>query len=188
MTPLCELALKYHTDKGPLPNWPHSQNYTPYYHELFGDKRNSVTSVFEMGLGLSGRTHPDYPPAASLRMWREYFPNAQIYGADISPDALLESDGIRSFLCDQSSTESLRHLVRQLYDCGCTGFDLIVDDGTHALVHQTLTAQALHPLLIDGGVYIIEDFERGDAVDLRAMGFKLIEPPNSPGCLMVATK
>ena len=40
-------------------------------------------------------------PGASLRVWRDYFPNAIIYGADIDKDILFAEERIKTFYIDQ---------------------------------------------------------------------------------------
>ena len=157
MTELCEIGLRYKTDK--VPAVYHS--YTPYYHELLKDRRETVRRVLEVGIGYAetmrwGNTQ-GYVTGASLYMWREYFTNAEIYALDNRRDILINDDSgwrIQSFYCDQSSEESLRAVVaRDLPD----SFDLIVDDGSHIPEHQALTARMLAPLLAPNGIYVIED-------------------------------
>ena len=47
LTELCHLAIKYGTDRHPLSK----HSYTPYYFNLFKDKRQSVKKVLEIGVG-----------------------------------------------------------------------------------------------------------------------------------------
>ena len=152
-TPLCGLAQKWRTDKGGV----RGHHYTPVYHELFKDKRNDIKKVLEVGIGYEGsvsmRHIANYKGGASLRMWAEYFPNAEIYGADIKIEALFNEDRIKCFQCDQSDRTSLLQLTEQV---GCD-FDLIVDDGSHETEHQILAAKVLLPLLKEDGVYVVED-------------------------------
>lgn len=150
MTELCELAIKHGTDKWP---WHH---YTPHYHEMFKDRRNAVKKVLEIGIGdVEGMSQiiPNYVPGASLRMWAEYFPYAQIYALDNVASILINEGRIHSFWCDQGDEESLRNVILRIG----TGFDLIVDDGCHIPEVQAMTARMLVPLLAPGGVYVIED-------------------------------
>src|SRR5438067_9360832 len=83
LTELCVLARKYGTDKG---GWhmlagDTCHNYTPTYHHMFGTRRLSVRNVLEIGV--------NYGP--SLRMWEEYFPNADIYGLDSNTACLFNA-------------------------------------------------------------------------------------------------
>lgn len=147
-TDLCRIALKYHTDKA------HSHNYTPTYHKLLAGK--TVKKVLEIGLGWGGLMHNDYPPAGSLLMWRDYFPEAEIYGLDIRPDTLRNEGRIHSFLCDQDNLDSLLDAADKVG----RDFDLIVDDGSHVPMHQVTTALVFVPLLAPGGIYVIEDVHK----------------------------
>lgn len=150
-TELCKLALKYRTDK--VAQFRH--HYTPYYHELLKDRRD-FKKVLEIGIGypnLALGHVPNYRAGASLRMWQDYFPEAEIYGLDIEPSALVNEGRIKSFICDQSDSDSLQHAVGQVGG----NFDLIIDDGSHNLEHQVFTAKRLLPLLNSTGIYVIED-------------------------------
>lgn len=154
ITELCKMAFKYQTDK--VANLGH--NYTPIYHELFKDKRETVKKVLEIGIGFP-KTMPhvkDYQPGASLFLWQEYFPNAEIYACDIKEEILINQDRIKSFKCDQSKEEQLKELSAKIGN----DFDLIIDDGSHEIAHQILSARILAPLLKDDGAYIIEDVDR----------------------------
>ena len=64
-TPLCKLALKYRSDKCPKRG---KHTYTPYYYDLLKNKKRSTKKVLEIGIGKG----------ASLKMWRDFFPNAKI--------------------------------------------------------------------------------------------------------------
>ncbi len=83
-------------------------------------------------------------------MWREFFPNAKIYGADIKP---VEVPGVDCFQLDQGSQSELAELV------GKTGgkFDIIIDDGGHTMTQQKNTFLQLFGHLEDGGIYFLED-------------------------------
>lgn len=150
-TELCELAYKYGTDKCPQIKHP----YTPFYFELLKDRRNSVKKVLEIGIGpgelVPGSTK--HHTGASLYMWRAFFPNAQIYGADILPEFIIKDERIETFLCNQSKKEDLKKLIEK------TGsdIDLFIDDGSHKPSDQILTCLTVMPLLKKNVIYIIED-------------------------------
>jgi len=160
MTELCKLAQKYGTDK--CPQIKHF--YTPYYYRLLKDRRDSIKKVLELGVGwYKGIEHTKviydiilkrhYHQGASLKMWRDFFPNAQIYGADIRPETMFEDERIKTFLCDETKEEDLKKLIKQ------TGadIDLFVDDGSHEKEHQIFACQTLMPLFKKDIIYIIED-------------------------------
>jgi hypothetical protein len=151
-TPLCELAYKHRADKCPQIN----HNYTPFYYELLKDKKQSIKKVLELGVGnfkCMNKYVDNYKVGASLFMWRDFFPNAQIYGADILPEVMFEDDRIQTFLCDETKEEDLKKLIDQ------TGpdIDLFIDDGSHNGWHQIFTCKTLMPLLKKDVMYIIED-------------------------------
>ncbi len=179
-TELCELAYKYGTDK--CSQIAHA--YTPIYYELLKDRRKSVRKVLEIGVGNSAcmkhvaRLKGAYLRGASLYMWREFFPKAQIYGADIDPRVIFEETRIKTFLCDQSKEEDLTRLVE------ATGgdIDLVVDDGTHRREHQIATCLALMPLLKKDVIYAIEDVISSRVLVGALRQYQCWVPPLSRKC------
>ncbi len=160
VTPLCKLAYKYGTDK--CPQIRHS--YTVVYYDLFKDKAKFVKKVLEMGIGRSKRFKNKnvrydkrlkryFHKGASLKMWRDFFPNAQIYGADIIPESIFEDKRIKTFLCDERKQEDLERLIEN------TGndIDIFIDDGSHRLRDQIFMAETLLPLFKKDVIYVIED-------------------------------
>jgi len=103
------------------------------YHGLWNLKRDNILKVFECGIGTYSVDIPSNMgtngmPGASLYAWRDYFPNAQIYGADIDRKILFTADRIKTFWVDQLSKESITSLWAEV---GETDFDIILDDGLH---------------------------------------------------------
>lgn len=160
ITPLCKMAYKYGTDK--CPQIKHS--YTPFYYGLLKNRRKSIKKVLELGIGhYKNMKHLEvfydpglkryYHRGASLKMWRDFFPNAQIFGADIRPETIFEDERIKTYLCDERKKEDLVSLIEN------TGsdIDLFIDDGDHCLRNQIFTCQTLMPLLKKAVIYIIED-------------------------------
>ena len=101
----------------------------------------------------SSDTPPDAP---SLRAWRQFFPNATLYGYDIEDFSGFSQPGTVLFQGDQSSRESLN---RFLETYGSPFFRLVIDDGSHASSHQQVALAALFPQVEPGGMYIIEDLD-----------------------------
>lgn len=162
ITPLCKLAYQYGTDK--CPQIRHS--YTPIYYDLFKDRAESIKKVLEMGIGpnkefknkdvvYNKRLKVLYHKGASLKMWRDFFPNAQIYGGDIVPESLFEDERIKTFLCDEREKEDLEKLIEN------TGgdIDIFIDDASHRSKDQIFMAKTLLPLLKKDVVYVIEDVD-----------------------------
>lgn len=140
LTQLCQLAIKYGNDRHPLSN---KHSYTPVYFNLFKDKRESVKKVLEIGVG----------EGAGLKMWRDFFPNATIYGADIEESRIFTDERIKVFKCDQSNGNDLLELLKNIG----TDLDIVIDDGSHKTHDQVFTYLTIAPQLKDDAVYIIED-------------------------------
>ncbi len=146
MTPLCELARKYQTDKGGehLFAGDTCHRYTEAYHELFKHRCEQVQWVLEIGVNYG----------CSLRMWAEYFPRAWVIGIDSNEGCLFNEGRILTFAGDQFNQDDLLSIVRRV---GRPQFDLICDDGSHEPAHQIFSAQVLLPFLASDGAYVIED-------------------------------
>jgi cephalosporin hydroxylase len=180
MTPLCELARKFETDKGGQHfrygggDSDTNHNYTVHYHEMFKGVREEVRHVLEIGINAG----------SSLRMWKAYFPKAQIVGLDSDAKCLVHNaPRIKCLAADQGSRDSLYAALAQL-DPDLPKFDLIVDDGSHERNHQITSLKTLLPFLANHGYYVIEDlgtapmvpeFYNGEAVIRPLDGASLID-------------
>ena len=146
---------KHHSDKAS-----HWHNHTTIYSRLFKDRREEPLRIFELGLGTN---NPELPstmgvrgrPGASLRGWRELFPNASVYGADIDRTILLQEDRIKTFYCDQLNELSIRTLWSQP-DLQA-GMDIIIEDGLHTFEANISFLEGSLEHLRAGGIYVIED-------------------------------
>ena len=164
---LCDL---YGSDKGSnvgssasYPWMPHS--YGSYYEKIFSDSRFQVRAVFECGIGTSSpkfmaRMGDKYVPGASLRVWRDYFPLANIYGADIDKEVMFTEKRIRTFHVDQTDADSIRKMWHKLPD---VEFDLVIDDGLHEYSAGISLFEASIGRLLEHGVWVIEDVTPSDA-------------------------
>lgn len=93
-------------------------------------------------------------PGASLRVWRDYFPNAKVIGADIDRDILFQDERISTHFCDQTNPQAISDLWNAVGD---VEFDLMIDDGLHTYeAGVSLFENSFHKLK-PGGVYVIED-------------------------------
>lgn len=167
--PLSRLCDLYGSDKGEIEaighpySWP-SHSYADYYSRLLAHCRPSVLRVFECGLGTN---NPDIEssmgqsgkPGASLRVWRDYFPNADVYGTDIDRDVLFEEQRIKTFYVDQTNVGSIKMLWETV---GVKNFDLMVDDGLHSFEAGSTLFQGSIEKLAPHGIYIIEDVSSAD--------------------------
>ncbi len=158
---LCDL---YGTDKGTGGNpktelpWP-SHNYSDFYTKLFKDERSRIKKVFECGIGTNNENVASNMtsrgiPGASLRVWKNYFPNAQIFGVDIDKSILFEEERISTHFMDQTNEESIRNYWSSL---GQDEFDIMIDDGLHTFEAAVELFKNSYGFLKKGGKYIIED-------------------------------
>ena len=166
---LDNLANRYGTDKGSnlmnskFYSWkPHT--YTDVYEDLFRGCRYGVESLFEMGIGSSNTAIPDNMGenarvGASLFMWRDFFPNAKIIGADLDLNSLFSDERIQTFYVDQQDSVSIKKMVSQI---GNTLFDIIIDDGLHSFEAGVNLFDNLFDKLKINGTYVIEDVTEGN--------------------------
>lgn len=164
-TELCKIFYKNGADK--CLKILHS--YSPVYHNLLKDKKIKINSLLEIGVGTNNVMNhvvgEHYKPGASLRSWKEYLPNSKIFGIDIDKAVLFEEERIKCFYGDQSSENSLKKAVENIFqfvENQNFKFDVIVDDGSHIKEHMILSYNVLTDYLQPGGIYIIEDIRRSD--------------------------
>jgi hypothetical protein len=166
---LAKLCDRYGSDKGEAQDFGHpydwpSHTYTDYYSRLFRHCRNSVKKVFECGLGTN---NPDIPssmgvrgrPGASLRVWRDYFPNASVWGADIDKESLFQEERIQTHYLNQLDTASIKEFWGKV---GARDFDFMVDDGLHTFEAGSNLFLNSVDRLGPSGIYVIEDVSIGD--------------------------
>lgn len=132
------------------------------YHHVYGHiLRNpeAATALLEIGLGTNNVDVVSHMgqagrPGASLRAFRDFLPNAQIYGADIDKRILFEEERIKTFFVDQTDPSSFAALGTSVAD---RLFDLIIDDGLHSpSANITTMLFALNRLKL-GGWFVVED-------------------------------
>ncbi len=142
-----ELFTKYGTDKG---IW----GYTPTYEKLMGPRRFEVKRVLEIGI-CGHRDIPNNVVGASLFVWRDYFPNAEIYGIDNDGRFIFnDKPRIHTAQCDAYDITALQDV---LAGWGAPTFDMIVDDAVHDPDPQIKLMNALSPYLAKDGYYFMED-------------------------------
>jgi hypothetical protein len=162
---LTRLANRYGSDKGNRAFGRHY--YTRFYHQLLAHLRNRRITLLEIGLRHPYEDHDAVAP--SLRMWRDYFPYAQLIGFDIADFSSVSISNCRIVRGDMSSRGDLS----QLFALG--PFHIVID-GSHASAHQQIALACLFPHVVPGGFYFIEDLnsqppalERPDVPQTRTL-------------------
>lgn len=181
------LFNKYGSDKASV------HDYHRVYGPLIAANRNKALRILEIGLGtndpdlvsnmgLTGR------PGASLRAFRDFLPNAILFGADIDRKILFREERIETVFVDQTKPEAFSELLRLGND-----FDIIIDDGLHAPDANLATMSFALRTLKPGGIFIIEDISVQSMPVWRVMScflqaFKPILIDAKKGYLFVMTK
>ena len=150
------LMDNYGSDKGGKNN---EHNFAQYYSQIFHNQKDKIENFLEIGLGTNDINMPsnmgkDGKPLASLRAWRDYFKNANIYGADIDRNILNDENRIKTFYVDQTNPDSIKDLFNQI---GNKSFDIILEDGLHEFNANICFFENAINFLKTDGVYIIED-------------------------------
>jgi len=136
---LNELAVKHDTDKQES-----IHNYMEKYERHLGGFRGDKINIVEIGIALG----------ASLKVWRDAFPLATIWGIDIESRCLAYGEErVKILIGDQSNESFLDSVTKKIGEA-----TIIIDDGSHINAHHQITFNNLFTnLLVPDGVYVIED-------------------------------
>ena len=131
-------GIKYKTDKIT------HHGYQRFYDYFLIPIKNNKMNILEIGVDN----------LRSLKMWLDFFKNANIYGIDINKKDYEYNRGC-IFQGDQSKKKDLQKIVKKIGKCR-----FIIDDGSHVPEHQLLSFNYLFKECLEfGGIYIIEDVE-----------------------------
>ena len=152
MNPLDKLSDEYLPSKS-------QHNYLEPMHLHLNSYREKALKVLEIGVQTD----------KSVKMWKEYFPNAIIYGLDIDPKCKkFEEERIEIIIGDQNNVKCLEKIPSDI--------DVIIDDGSHVESHVITSLNYLYKNKLKiGGIYLIEDMMLSE----RKRLFKLIMEFNS---------
>lgn len=136
---LNDIGLKYDADKSSR-----FHNYLDFYESMLPG-RDFKGRLLEIGI-MDG---------LSMKMWREYYPDAEIVGIDIyDKKHLYNSDwnvpeSVNLLQLDGTKKKDMKPLGK---------FDIIIDDGSHYMMDQQASFELLYfNQLNPGGFYILED-------------------------------
>ncbi len=118
-----------------------------FYSKTFANKQHTARNVLEVGIYTGG----------SLKLWRDYFVNATVFGIDTRSTDLLSEftlsfNELRMYQIygDAYSDELVQSLKNNYYD-------IIIDDGPHTIESQCMFAQKYFDKLKPGGYFVCED-------------------------------
>lgn len=128
-------------DQKIIHKWAH---YFPVYERHFLSWRNKSLTFLEIGVSHGG----------SLQMWQRFFgPMAKIVGIDINPACKShEAPGIFVRIGNQADKGFLQSIVDEF---GIP--DIVLDDGSHHMVHIMQSFLFLYPLMHKNAIYLVED-------------------------------
>jgi len=130
MPSLHELGLKYGTDKAT------AHQYCDFYEKNLPG-RDFKGRLLEIGI----------KDGASLKMWQEYYPHADIHGIDLIAARV---KGCTTHVMDQCDIVAMHNNLPY--------FDIIIDDGSHMTLHQQISFDFLFEnKLKNNGLYVMED-------------------------------
>lgn len=131
----------------------------PYYHQHPGMK------MLEIGLGCN----MNYGPGASVWLWKELFPEAELWEAEYDgkcverAEAKGQLDGFLILVGDQGDPTVLDRWIQDSHG----NFDVIIDDGGHTQCQIWTTFEKLWPTVKPGGLYFIEDLQVANRRDYK---------------------
>lgn len=125
----------------PIHKWAH---YFPVYENILGRYKHRTCTLLEIGCNKGG----------SLHLWKRHLgPYARIIGLDINPESkLAESEQIEVVIGSQSDPDVLNTLVDRFGP-----FDIVIDDGSHAMQDINTSFRHLFKQVSIDGLYIVED-------------------------------
>ena len=149
---LVQLVDNSKTDKNNI------HNYLGLYDALLCQKKLSAKNILEIGIGHH---------AGSVKLWHDYFVNAEINGIDI-----MNIDGFENNLEHFKGLERIKLMtsvdayngdffILNILNSNIR-YDLIVDDGPHTLESMVKFLNMYRHVLADDGVMIIEDIQSFD--------------------------
>ena len=151
---LATLFASYGSDKSTTHDY-----YRVYSDILSVLKTDRALNILEIGLGtnnsnLVSSMGANGMPGASLRAFRDALPTSRIFGADIDESILFQEERIKTAWVDQMDAASYDKMrVRFATD----RFDLIIDDGLHAVTANINTLIFALRHLNEGGYFVAED-------------------------------
>ncbi len=145
-------------------------SYIEIYEGLLSPYRETAKRVLEIGL-FDGH---------SMRMWEEYFRNAEVHGIDCSDQPHGGMADLRPMIAEGThhihifdATDG--EIVEEKFKG--TTFDVIIEDGSHDIDQQVKLYDIFEHYLSKDGLYIVEDIADLDKnrCIFETLGFEIID-------------
>ena len=133
------------------------------YNKLLVNKKFTAKNILEVGIGNFGEKN-----GGSIKLWRDFFTNATIYGLDILPinyvmDELLNDDRVVLYTSTDAYDHDffITHFLNKNIKC-----DFMLDDGPHTLESMKQFIRLYSQIMTDDGLLIVEDVQSWDWIDI----------------------
>ncbi len=146
-----ELVDNERTDKNTV------NSFLPVYQKLFVGKKETAKNILEIGIEKGG----------SIKLWSDYFKNATIHGVDMMNlnnvwDGIKNKENIKLYTTANAYNEYVVFFIKSQN----VKFDIILDDGPHALGSMIHFIRFYIPLMTDDGIFIIENIQDWAWIDV----------------------
>lgn len=127
-----------------------SDDYYQIYEPHFEPIKNNQLNIVELGV-LDGK---------STKIFSTYFTNARILALDLELRSIdfTQYPNVIYAKCDQNDQKELADMCTATFS---SGVNLIIDDAAHIGLYSLNSFFALFPLLMPGGIYVLEDWGTG---------------------------
>jgi len=163
---LCELGKKNPCDKSPINTKFHRHGYTSFYNILFSTLINKKINFAEIGIWKN----------ESIKMWRDYFKKAKIYGFEYYDDLIknAKKDKLKKVFIKKINVKKEKSIFESFKKTN-TKFDIIIDDSTHLFEDQIKIINNVHKFLKSGGYLIVEDIHKNKKTNIEENYFQKLK-------------
>jgi hypothetical protein len=129
---------------------------------LLEKKKETAKNVLEVGNGDFNNKN-----GGSIKLWKDFFTNATIYGLDINPlnrviDELLNNKQVILYTSTDAYNEEFFKVNFLNKNIKC---DFMLDDGPHTLKSMITFIKLYSQIMTDDGILIIEDVQSFNWLD-----------------------
>jgi len=126
-----------------------------YYNDRFAPFKDKKINFLEIGIHRG----------ASLKLWRNFFTRAVIFGIDIDPESIVIGNAINNTVPGVIAEQFDAYFRPDIFYPEVQ-FDIIIDDGPHDVESQMFAAEFWTKRLVPGGILVIEDIQDMSHINL----------------------